>query len=223
VNRSPKTLFMYLGVLLGVLVVLAVPVRGNPFPPADFPDATRAILFTTAINLPVDLFLFSLLLYVVYLEFGIKAGKVTPSRARFIGRVLLGGVLVATLGAFIDFSFFYHKAGDSGYYFWIDFFAPLISSDSPALAMLFVLGSVYLVSILVVRLNRTLSLVPSCVVGFSNLFLWVVFGDTDRDTGSMYVLALLFVPFTVAVLFLLVRWHRKQFPQKTASHSGTAS
>lgn len=213
-----KLLFMNVAVLLGVLVLLAAPVRADPFPPADFQDAAQAIFFTAIVNLPVDLFLFSLLLYVVYHEFGIKAGKMTAGRARFIELALLGGVVIAVFGALIDFSFFYHHAGPSSYYFRMNFGAPLVSGDSPVMAMLLVLGSVYFCSVLVTRLNRVLSLVPSFVIGYANLFMWAAFAN-NHDIGSMQILALLFVPLAIAVVFLLMRWHRGQFPEKDATRA----
>lgn len=220
---STKTFFVYVGILLGVLVAVAAPARGNPFPPPAFDSAGDAILLIAAINLPVDLFIFSLLLYVVYLELGVEAGKVSPIRTRFVGRILLGGVFIAIVGAFIDFSFFCHEAGQSGYYFDIHFYAPFISSDSPALAMLLVFGSVYFASILVAGLNRVLSLVPSCAIGFFNMFSWIALSGADLDSGSMYVIALSFVLLAVLVLVALMRWHANQFPQKAAIHPATTS
>ncbi|MGQ9586776.1 MAG: hypothetical protein ACUVT7_00105 [Thermoplasmata archaeon] len=124
----------------------------------------------------------------------------------------------------MDFSFSCHQVGQNGYYFEIQFYAPFISFESPALAMLLVLGSVYFALVLIAGLNRTLGLVPSCTIGFSNMLTWIALRGTNfDDTTWTYVFVVPFALLALSVFLALMKWHTRQSPQKTAIHTETVS
>jgi hypothetical protein len=202
---------------LGIAVQNAA---ANPIAPGpDYSSAAGALLDLFISNLPIDLFWFTVVLYFVF-RFSIAGkGKMAQKTSLFMASVLLAAVVIAVVGAFIDFYAFYDGNSQDGYAFWTQdvvynghtYYWPrrdsFLGSSEFYLALVGIFASIFLVSFLMVRMNWKQSLIPAAVMTALNPIAWVVLLDAEMFSRTLLVFsAIAMAIVSVAVLAL---WHSR--------------
>lgn len=183
------------------------------FPPDNYFHSVEAgLTYIFLVNLPFDILLLSATTLLVCKLLGPRVGKLVEGTNRFVLLVVTGSVLVAVAGAFIDFYMLFRlatevTAEDSRYYgtYWLDF--DLVDG---AIAAILVGLSIYVVCLVMLRMDKIAAVIPSTIIGVANYISWSTltlgYGFMlDHDTiGLITFLAFLVVPIP---LLLLRSWH----------------
>jgi hypothetical protein len=183
--------------------VVANPIGLGP----DFSNSSDALIWLFFSNFPMDLFWFTVVLYFVFRGLGLKAGRPSRSLAVFAASVLVAALSIAGAGAFIDFYAFYDGSNHEGYTFWADRGAQFFGSPEFFIALIGIFVSIYLVSLLIVRMDWKPSIIPAAVMTALNPLAWVLL----LDTGNLSVGVLLLSTVILAAIsfFILLVWHMR--------------
>jgi len=192
----------------------------NPIAPGpDYSSSSDALSDLFLSNLPIDLFWFTVVLYFVFRGLGARAGKIDCSTTIFTARVLIAAIFIAVAGAFIDFYAFYDGNSQDGYAFWSSAnvhdgttyywskSAPFLGSPEFFLALIGIFVSIFLVSLLVVRMSWKTSLVPAAVMTALNPIAWVVILDYDFISRRLLIVTAAIM--AIVSLALLIVWHSR--------------
>ena len=182
-------------------------VMANPIPADMFARTPASAIFLLFIvNLPVDLFAYSMTLAAVLRMPGLRIGRVSPDLGKFIGSVVGASACVAAVGAVIDFFFLFERV-ETQYSVRYDYVFEVV----PAMAgALLVFASILLVSVLVVRTSWLTGLGPAAVLAVANPLSWYSF-TLWANTDTMHIwywLSLVFFAALGVPVLLLIRWHR---------------
>jgi hypothetical protein len=209
--------------LLLVIFAFGIAVQNagaNPIAPGpDYSSAAEALSDLFISNLPIDLFWFAVVLYFVF-RFSIAGkGKIAQKTSLFMASVLLAAVVIAVVGAFIDFYAFYDGNSQDGYAFWTQdvvynghtYYWPrhdsFLGSSEFYLALAGIFASIFLISFIIVRMNWKQSLIPAAVMTALNPIAWVVLLDADISSRRLLIFsAIVMATVSVAVLAL---WHSR--------------
>ncbi len=196
---------------VGVVMALAGWASANPI---IAPEASTALhgayqLFIT--NLPVDILLFSSLFLLVLWKLKSPLRTSPKNTNMLVAQVVIAGIVVAAMGALIDFYSFYSyydlgSGGSSGYY----------SVYTITVARLVAVAAVILVTVLAVSLTITRmrfrpSLVIAGAVAAFNFIVWIFwdYGIVLEDGEGVVLLAGIMFLFVPPVLFGIVHLHGK--------------
>ncbi len=209
-RRCPARPFMLL-VLLGALLASSRHAAADPIVVSFFPFDLLVLML---INLPLNLFWFSLALFLVLRGWDKLASRVPSPRRRFVGRVIWSAVVISFLGSIIDVFVVIQTLGPGG----MDFTALGI-----ALALIFT--SVYAVSLGMMRTGLVGSLAPAALVTAMNPPFWMLRMLVTPGEFNLlsFLLPLAFIPLCAASMHVLSKWHRLRFPVSSeGSPSGAA-
>lgn len=193
----------------GLIMALAGCVSANPIisPPTSTPVSGVYDLFLA--NLPVDVLLFSVLFLLVFWKMKSPL-RTTPEAANtLVAQVALGGVIIAAIGALIDFySFFtYYEwdGGTHGGYYPVY----LMTASRLAVAGTGVFVSVCAVALFITRLRLIPSLVQGAAITGFNLFAWVMwdYGALVEDGRDIVILAGVVFLFVPPIMFGIAHLH----------------
>lgn len=195
----------------GLVLAMAGSASANPIisPPAD--TAIDGVLELFVSNLPIDILLFSVLLLLVLWKMNSPIKAAPKDSNMLIARVVIGGLVIAAIGALIDFYTFFtyydsNVAERAGYYL---VYQMTMSRLVVAAAMVF--ASVCAVSLAIVRARLVPSLVVAGTIAVFNFLAWVVgdYGFILKDGEGMVALAGVVFLFVPPVLFGLAHMHKK--------------
>lgn len=201
-----RTSWLSLRLVFGIGFVLALAgcVSANPVVVrGDIRAAESGIYQLFLFNLPVDMLIFSAAFLLVL--WGLKAPvwRAPKDANRLVALVILAGIAIAVLGAFIDFYGLYEsnswveRWGVSGHItisgYWL-----IMSTENIAITAAGVFASVYAVSLLIARLRLIPSLVPASALTAFNLIAWTLLDDpiiVEKDMAATLAgVMFLFVP-----------------------------
>jgi hypothetical protein len=160
-------------------------------------------------NLPVDVLLFSILFLTVFWKMMSPLRAIPEAANMLVAQVALGGVIIAAIGALIDFYVFftYHEwdgGTHEGYY-------PvyLMTASRLVIAATGVFVSVCAVSLVVTRLRLVPSLIQGAAITVFNLFAWVMwdYGILVKDGEDIVMLAGVVFLFVPPIMFGIAHLH----------------
>lgn len=163
------------------------------------------------VNLPIDAVWFAGMIYLVILRWGPKAGRLREGRSEFMTAVLVSSFMIAVLGTVIDLLAFYEwDSHEANVHFWPSQ-SELLFSPAAASAVFAVFASIYLVSLVIMRLGRAESFVPSAAMAAMNPVMWMMTGGT----GIIFHVMISVIAFFFAIYFLLklAELHKRTFPE----------
>lgn len=214
---SPRLRFSAFYIVL-VILIPAVPLLAsgtalaNPVA-VDQPPATYLAIayLLMALNLPINLLIFSLALLVVSVIRGAKVGALQESRRWFLWSVILTMLIVSTVGAFLDLTLVYASSDvvtvqqiDSGLLRW-----------TVATALIFV--SVFVPSHFLISLRPESNLATAAVLAMANPVMWYLLTPGDLGIDGAVALVIFGVLLSGMVLGLLAIWHREIYAKTMLS------
>ncbi len=208
--------------LLGMFVfgIAVQNVAANPIAPGpDYSSAPEALSDLFISNLPIDLFWFAVALYFVLRFSDLGRTKISRRTSLFTATVLLAAVVIAVVGAFIDFYAFYDGNSQDGYGFWTQDIVyeghtnywprhdSFLGSTEFFLALGGIFASIFLVSLLIIRTSWKQSLIPAAVMTALNPIAWVVLLDTDMFSRRLLIFSA--IAMAIVSVVVLVLWHSR--------------
>lgn len=215
-RRHPRETWIAAFLMLSAVTLFSINAAANPGTyRADFSTSAEGITYLFLANLPIDVFLFATALYFVYRVAGPDAGH-TPKRTMlFLARVLTGSIVIAFIGALIDFYAFYDRNYSGDYAFWTGHSNAFFGSTEFFLALMGIFVSIYAVTFLVIRLDWNLSLLPAVAITSLNPLAWIIVTGDSR--AFPLILGILFAFFSCASLAALAFWHLHAFEDDALS------
>lgn len=189
------------GILPALIIILLVApgVRANTSPPISFVGWREGIIETFLTNLPVNLFWLSLILYLIGLLVRDRMFAISGSKWAFLEIVVVSTAIIRVVGTAIDVSLLYEREGDV--------FTLKADSARWGLAASLVFASVYLTTLLLLKMSRLLSLVPAAIMMEVNVAWWSIFGGHSWSIGGPVELAIVCLALAPLPFYGLVRWH----------------
>ena len=192
--------------ILAVLLFFIGNAAANPLVPGPtFHTAQEGILEIAWLNFFVDLFMLSALVLLICCLYGKDVGRITKRTWVFVMEIVVCALIVALIGGVIDFYFLYSH-GPDGYY---ENGHHVVLSAEGFLAAVEIFASVYLASLLVMRIEWRRNLIPASGMALVSPISWVF----ATMVGKMGVLLLVsvFLLISIATMYGLAIWHYKQF------------
>jgi len=169
-----------------------------------FHSVEAGLTYIFLVNLPFDILLLSTTTLLACKFLGLRVGMLVEGTNRFILLVVMGSVLVAVAGAFIDFYLLFDEPTGIGR--WSDMYWYNFTTGDGVIAATLVAISIYAVCVAMLRMDKIAAAVPSAIVGVANYISWstltVGYGFIlDYDTaGLLAFLAFLVVPIPLLLL-----------------------
>lgn len=195
-----------LGLVLGGLLACSIGVTGNPGPyPVDgYESPEEAMVAIFILNIGPDLFWFSALLLLTCLVWKGGVDRVPKKTSMFVAGVILIALVVAALGALIDFTLLLREY-PFGYTLYYD-----LLNWSMAVVLIFI--SVYASSILVLNISVKASILPAAAMAALNPIWWELALETEFGIESLTILiSLVMVPVFLVALAI---WHGRRFAKE---------
>ena len=215
-GRYPRGAWLLASVLLIAIAVSSFNGAANPGSyRATFSDPLDGIVFLFLVNLPIDAFLVATALYFVYRAWGHDAGRTTGNTSMFVARIVVASVVVAAIGALIDFYAFYDRVSadsysDAGRYaFWINHTDAFLGSPEFFMALVGIFVSIYAATFLLAGLDWKLSAIPALAITGLNPLAWIITTSDIRFVA--FLIALLFAVFALTSFAALAYWHSHAF------------
>lgn len=195
----------------GLVIATAGCVSANPsliLPDDNVPNIVSRLFL---VNLPMDMFLFASTFLFAIWTIKSPLWSQRGSASMLTAEVAVGGVAIAATGALIDFYALFTEVTYSAFLIpEKNFYIPELTLANIALAGAAVFGSVYAVSVAVVRLRPVPSLIPAALMTGANLFAWVALdGLTWMGEHVVIVAGLLFL-FVPPLMFGIVHAHGRK-------------
>lgn len=195
-----------------LLPVLSLQISGtvlaNPMT-VDQPPATYLAIayLLMAINLPVNLLIFSVALLVVSVVRGAKVGALQESRRWFLWSIIITMLIVSTVGAFLDMEFVYPSSDAVT--------AQVIDSESLrwALATALIFVSVFVPSHFLIGLRPESNLATATSLALANPLIWYFLTPGELGIDGVVALAIFGALLSAMALALLAIWHRKTYAE----------
>lgn len=184
---------------LMTMLLVAPGVRANISPPISFVGWREGIIGTFLTNLPVNLFWLSLILYLMGLLVRNRLFAISSSKSACLGIFFVSAAIITVVGTAIDVSLLYEREGDV--------FTLKADPARWGLAASLVFASVYVTTLLVLKMSELLSLVPAAVMMEVNVAWWSIFGSHSWSIMGPFVLAIVCLALAPLPLYGLVRWH----------------
>ena len=193
--------------ILGAVLIFCGEASANPITlPSDryFRSVSSGIAYLFVVNLPVDLLAYSSALLLTFVYLGDRTDGVTANRRNFVTAVVIAVVSVALVGSIIDFYLLYEPFWGSTYIFEFDIFRAAVGS-------VLVSGSIFLVSVVLVRASYLASSVVALSIGVLNFVSW----SSLTDGYGLVFKELLLLPIVLFMasgvpMYGLIRWHERR-------------
>jgi hypothetical protein len=202
IARSPSEHYRFVvGIIIVLATVLSVAptVSANLSPPLSFTNLWDGFLATFLTNLPVNLLLLSFALWLTWPIIGEGLFTVLDSRLLLLLGLATSVLIVTATGAAIDIAFLYnHENGD---------YTLTASLASWTIAAILVFASVYLTTILVMKLDKVYNLVPALIMMAANVLWWSVLGSNTDSMFPPFIMGLACLFLAPLPLLELVKWH----------------
>jgi len=217
-GRVPRYRSFLNVILPGVSAILALwlftalqpNAAANMRPLLEFERSAGAAFIMFLMNLPMNMLAFSALLLVICTAWGKRSGNFPKATLVFISRVFLLVFIMTILGVGIDFLFLYSY--ETKYLFQYD----LMKWAAAALA---VGASVYLLSLVLLRLDLVLGAIPAVAMAGVNLVSWWLTYNLFNSSFFVVICAPSFLSSMLSAIpvYYLFRWHEKAFQHELAS------
>lgn len=209
-GRYPKGTWLAASLFVLAAALFSFNAAANPGTyRATFSSPLQGIIYLFLANLPIDAFLLATAMYSVCRACGPDGGRTSKKTSVFLARVLAASLVVAIVGALIDFYAFYGKISSDGYTFWPSKSHAFFGSTEFFLALVGIFVSIYAATSLLVGLNWRLSILPAITITALNPLAWIVITSDSRSLALL--IALLFALFAFASFIALAHWHIHAF------------
>lgn len=193
-----------------MILAVAGYASANPIivPPAS--TATQGVYELFISNLPIDILLFSALFLLVLWKLKSPIRTTHRDANKLVAQIVIGGVVIAIIGAVIDFyAFFTYYDGSSsaraGYYH-----VDPMTVEIFAVAAAAVFVSVCAVSLAITRARLIPAILVAVAVTVFNLLAWILwdYGYILNDGEGMVALAGILFLLVPPILFRIARLHK---------------
>jgi hypothetical protein len=184
----------------------------NPAVSPDFDSRTELLFYLAVTNLPIDLFCFSALILLVCGGFGGAVGRIQKKPAVFLAMVVSASIVIALVGALIDFLAFYEKDA-YGYSLGWGGEEQAYMSENLYLALAAVFISVLLAATLIVRTSIKAGLytaVGMMAINFAS-WMYILSASDGLFKGIAVILSMFFGVLALLPFYYLYKWHKNEF------------
>lgn len=193
---------MYLSVVLILVSFTSSKVSADMgAPPYSGGTGTLVIISLFLMNLPLNIILYSLFIILGFKIIKEKSENISKKSNVFISQVILLGFIVTFIGALVDFYFLYEPYSS----WWYLVFNPV----KWLFAVLLIFISFYVLSIVILKMDFKVALVPSLLISLINPIMWciIIVAADDADELCLISLFVLF-PMLVVSMPVLGKWHK---------------
>jgi len=195
--------------LVWIIAHVATAAGANFDAPREFEASIGWVWIMFLLNLPINLFVYSVLLLALGGKFG-KGLFIDQSRStEIISGVILVSFIMTIFGILIDGVFLYDRHEDN----------LLTYHPMPWMtAAIAIATSVYVLSLAILRTNYLITVALVCVIAITNLLAWsmAVYFVTDESGAWAYIPSLVAAALCPLTLFYLEKWHRETFSHELA-------